>query len=70
MGGDPHAPPVESDTLVSIHAPVWGATASVNPAIAMIPFQSTPPYGGRRHAPRSVVLAFMFQSTPPYGGRH
>ena len=58
------------DTLVSIHAPAWGATACVTQSkLAIRWFQSTHPHGVRL-LPSMVTLAkVLFQSTHPHGVR-
>ena len=56
---------------VSIHAPVRGATAGLDryPSRPRR-FQSTRPYGARRHArPMRHMSSVEFQSTRPYGAR-
>ena len=57
-------------TLVSIHAPAWGATsielAFVSPFYL---FQSTHPRGVRRHGLQALLLKILFQSTHPRGVR-
>ena len=54
MEGDVGAMPAHMCYVVSIHALVWRATL-ISPLStpARRSFQSTPSYGGRRHAPRS-----------------
>jgi len=57
------------DQMVSIHAPVWGATACA-PALMSDPtFQSTRPYGARRADGFMSAADKRFQSTRPYGAR-
>ena len=93
MGGDVELGNPDRITLVSIHAPAWGATGyrltlslrlrGFNPRPRMggdavgrgrfkevFAFQSTPPHGGRHHAPAATPCVLKFQSTPPHGGRH
>ena len=41
---------------VSIHAPVWGATATYHLSSGSISFQSTPPYGGRLTLQRNLYI--------------
>ena len=56
--------------IVSIHAPVRGATPDHATRTNHLAFQSTPPYGGRLRTHLSAGSASrLFQSTPPYGGR-
>ena len=50
MGGDAKSDMGNSLQEVSIHAPVWGATAALWTMIMSSVFQSTPPYGGRHHS--------------------
>ncbi len=48
MGGDQVLSGLARPRRVSIHAPAWGATYSVDSSGSIVPFQSTPPHGGRR----------------------
>ena len=60
--------PVSS--LVSIHAPAWGATTAVARCHDdRCLFQSTPPHGGRQSTMLESLPSDAFQSTPPHGGR-
>ena len=57
-------------SLVSIHAPAWGATsASARKAASVAVFQSTHPRGVRRSVPSAVCNTSEFQSTHPRGVR-
>ncbi len=57
-------------SMVSIHAPAWGATGVQVPLAApLFRFQSTPPHGGRRWDYAKSISDKEFQSTPPHGGR-
>ena len=56
--------------IVSIHAPVWGATDEEDVKTAFYEaFQSTLPYGERRKIKGFRGLPWTFQSTLPYGER-
>ena len=55
--------------IVSIHAPVWGATLLSVLRIAFSLFQSTLPYGERRRSLHDSPGIRKFQSTLPYGER-
>ena len=56
--------------LVSIHAPVRGATCQwVNSRRINESFNSRPRAGGNRLAGKSVLDVFQFQFTPPCGGQ-
>ena len=57
--------------IVSIHAPVRGATSRRHDAAGRDEFQSTRPYGARRARSCACSRADqLFQSTRPYGARH
>ena len=70
VGGDTQLLQAFGDVLVSIHAPVWGATRPM-PVLTWdgLRFQSTPPCGGRQRCGGSMCCRMGFQSTPPCGGR-
>ena len=55
--------------LVSIHAPVWGATRQGNRTSLTYEFQSTHPCGVRPSVRVRLCLPNMFQSTHPCGVR-
>ena len=55
--------------LVSIHAPVWGATSSPGLTPGISEFQSTRPYGARPCERMYAKEPLQFQSTHPYGAR-
>ena len=55
--------------LISIHAPVWGATLPYNHCRSASSFQSTLPYGERRIWESLTGIVGIFQSTLPYGER-
>ncbi len=55
--------------LISIHAPVWGATFMVDDGIDIVEFQSTHPYGVRPTCTYQKLVSISFQSTHPYGVR-
>ena len=55
--------------LVSIHAPVWGATYLSLRQRALILFQSTHPCGVRLATVHASIVAGLFQSTHPCGVR-
>ena len=69
VGGDVGNRQHALDVVVSIHAPVWGATVFPLGNINIKKFQSTPPCGGRPHYPHGGPAGAKFQSTPPCGGR-
>ena len=54
--------------VVSIHAPVWGATAALNTSSSKSKFQSTPPYGGRHIPATAVGHRRSFNPRPRMGG--
>ncbi len=58
----------EPNAIVSIHAPVWGATPNRTPNSRTWTFQSTPPYGGRRHTDNGPKLYRCFNPRPRMGG--
>ena len=62
---------VSQNTLVSIHAPAWGATFRLLPLLLfLLTFQSTHPRGVRRlPARRQPQTSLEFQSTHPRGVR-
>ncbi len=71
VGGDRSAPEfVDGDLTVSIHAPAWGATPSIVIwLLALLPFQSTPPRGGRHHRRgRGGSRSRGFNPRPRVGG--
>ena len=55
--------------LVSIHAPVWGATIHGDWIAPQLRFNPRPRMGGDSGAGGIQPKAVEFQSTPPYGGR-
>ncbi len=57
-------------TIVSIHAPVWGATCSTIATEGMLEFQSTPPYGGRHLVGGVSVLDGVSIHAPVWGATH
>mgnify|MGYP000334798941 CR=1 FL=1 len=56
--------------VVSIHAPVWGATDETAVLFVQTGFQSTHPCGVRPYHNLCFVLVQVFQSTHPCGVRH
>ena len=56
-------------SVVSIHAPAWGATnpSVLNPIFGM--FQSTHPHGVRHNTNYRTFINQLFQSTHPHGVR-
>ena len=57
-------------TLVSIHAPAWGATHKDSRSTRTTEmFQSTRPHGARRSWSASIPNLVTFQSTRPHGAR-
>jgi len=69
MGRDDATDRLDILVVVSIHAPVWGATRPQTPLQRFFEFQSTRPYGARRRRSPSVCARCSFQSTRPYGAR-
>ena len=57
-------------TVVSIHVPTRGTTASMVPATIKSAFQSTFPRGERLCCKRGISSQCKFQSTFPRGERH
>ena len=58
-------------SVVSIHAPAWGATSSSHLGLYLgSAFQSTHPHGVRLTGLRWVDIRNLFQSTHPHGVRH
>jgi len=57
-------------SIVSIHAPARGATATRNREARPTRFQSTLPRGERQITDQTVKAGKMFQSTLPRGERH
>ena len=55
--------------MVSIHAPVWGATEGVAVSAEGVAVSIHAPVWGATNWFRSRSFWRMFQSTPPYGGR-
>ena len=68
-GGDAAVAAAAYLIIVSIHAPVRGATAPRPFTVAPSEFQSTPPCGGRHFVGFDQPVFVQFQSTPPCGGR-
>ncbi len=60
---------INANDLVSIHAPVWGATAGQPITALSIGFQSTHPCGVRQGVIGESANKFQFQSTHPCGVR-
>ena len=58
-----------SGGLVSIHAPTWGATASLDSGTGGAKFQSTHPHGVRLINKLKIINTLTFQSTHPHGVR-
>jgi hypothetical protein len=56
-------------SMVSIHAPTWGATFSTSWLRSPTEFQSTRPRGARPEADVRAVFTELFQSTRPCGAR-
>ena len=54
--------------IVSIHAPVWGATYVSLICSFVTMFQSTPPYGGRRLIMGSVLMGIVVSIHAPVWG--
>ncbi len=69
MGRDHHAVVLYRARLVSIHAPVWGATQIIWQPHHNHKFQSTRPYGARQITHLFFTYDIQFQSTRPYGAR-
>ena len=69
MGRDFNKIDVQCSILVSIHAPTWGATRSVEDLKTSARFQSTRPRGARRISINSTPTVRKFQSTRPRGAR-
>ena len=59
----------DMETQVSIHAPIWGATASPALIGKIRSFQFTHPYGVRPGSTIGSTSVFLFQFTHPYGVR-
>ena len=68
VGGDIGRKPVKGLIKISIHAPAWGATASLRARSAYSAFQFTPPRGGRPKTPLASRNAGHFNSRPRVGG--
>ena len=58
-----------TDKMVSIHAPVWGATWQRTYKRAVLKFQSTHPCGVRLFDAIALSEHGLFQSTHPCGVR-
>jgi len=56
--------------IVSIHAPVWGATRRSADAPSVDPVSIHAPVWGATSGMRKGELCGLFQSTRPYGARH
>ncbi len=69
MEGDRQAYETDEQYEVSIHAPAWRATKIFFKQLCLLPFQSTPPHGGRLSGTTTSSAGVVFQSTPPHGGR-
>ena len=67
MGGDGLVGGVSVLDGVSIHAPVWGATAQQKLKSIANMFQSTPPYGGRLHRIHSLAASGVSIHAPVWG---
>jgi len=61
---------IQQARCVSIHAPTWGATKGLRPAVIAYRFQSTHPRGVRPAMKTYNITNRMFQSTHPRGVRH
>ena len=68
MGGDTECEDCGESISVSIHAPAWGATATLAIGRCRQMFQSTPPHGGR-HAGYTMVANASYVSihAPAWG---
>ena len=70
MGCDHEVNQSFRQTQISIHAPTWGATLSVQPSESIsLTFQSTHPRGVRRQVGKGDFPCIKFQSTHPRGVR-
>ena len=69
VGGDVEVPKGRGAFIISIHAPVWGATEVPEERKAfMAVFQFTPPCGGRRTGRLDRPPHLNFNSRPRVGG--
>ena len=69
-GGRPaHSRIIEGLTIVSIHAPTWGATGGLHRLLYRRRVSIHAPTWGATCRLCSTMYASMFQSTPPRGGR-
>ena len=59
----------QAPSLISIHAPQWGATDDTVYDLTTIQFQSTHPSGVRHGTRYNTVYSLLFQSTHPSGVR-
>mgnify|MGYP003962240501 CR=1 FL=1 len=69
MGGDHISLSSSTLSIVSIHAPAWGATTYVARTIHMNSRFNPRPRMGGDVRPRRIQRKSEFQSTPPHGGR-
>ena len=69
MGCDTFAGSVRCRRLVSIHAPIWGATVKLRKEFLFLKFQFTHPYGVRLVGGLFRKRSIKFQFTHPYGVR-
>ena len=70
VGCDDSAMPSLTPRPVSIHAPVWGATDTVNKITDWAKFQSTHPCGVRRQAGAGKSRLLVSIHAPVWGATH
>ena len=68
VGGDYAGSTQAAAPHISIHAPAWGATASLASLRGTLRFQFTPPRGGRQGSPAHPAPSHNFNSRPRVGG--
>ena len=70
MGGDAGILNAEEHSIVSIHAPAWGATKPKGATFQKDYVSIHAPAWGATVRVKVADSTLKFQSTPPHGGRH